>query len=68
MNEKPRASFCWECGLKLWGNHFEEMTVEGHPRILHKQCAKDIKEGNRSEFSSKEEILEEEHGPLISNP
>jgi len=42
--EKPRARFCWECGRKLYGNHYKEIIVDGHPRILHKQCAKMYKE------------------------
>jgi hypothetical protein len=44
--EKPRVRFCWECGRKLWGNHFVEAKVEGHMRILHKKC---FKERQRSE-------------------
>ena len=47
--KKPRVNFCWECGNKLWGNSFTEMHVEGHDRILHKQCAKFIKNGLRLE-------------------
>lgn len=57
---KPRARFCWECGLQLYGNHHEEFVFEGHSRILHKACAKKLKNGERSEFSSKAEILEDE--------
>lgn len=41
MSEKPRVRFCWECGRKLCGNHFAEAKIEGHFRILHKQCLKD---------------------------
>ena len=45
--DKPRVRFCWECGRKLSGYHFEEIEVEGFPRICHKACAKNIREGNR---------------------
>jgi hypothetical protein len=40
---KPIVRFCWLCGKKLYGNHSEELTVDHHPRTLHKTCAKDIK-------------------------
>jgi len=41
LNEmKPRIRFCWECGRKLWGNHYVEMEIDGHKRILHKTCGK----------------------------
>lgn len=48
MKTKPRVKFCWECGQKLWGNHFVEKLVEGHYRILHKQCAKRLEKGFRT--------------------
>lgn len=38
--KKPRVRFCWHCGKKLWGNHHVEKTIDGHRRILHKQCWK----------------------------
>lgn len=57
---KPRSTICWECGLQLQQRKiFVEMVVDGHPRILHKQCANGIKKGERSEFISKQEILDE---------
>lgn len=37
---KPRIRFCWECSRQLWGNHFIELEVEGHKRIMHKSCGK----------------------------
>ncbi len=37
--------FCWSCGKKLWGNHKEELTIDGYSKILHKDCAKKIKNG-----------------------
>lgn len=37
---KPRVRFCWDCGKKLYGNHFAEKLIDGHIRILHKGCAK----------------------------
>ena len=43
--EKPRVGFCWACLEKLWGNHYEEMEIDGHKRILHKKCAAVIKNG-----------------------
>lgn len=42
MELKPRVRFCWYCGNKLWGNHFVEAEVDGHKRILHKRCYKDM--------------------------
>lgn len=57
---KPRAKFCWECGLQLRQRKiFVEIEVEGHKRILHKQCAKKIKNGDRTEYTCKGEILDE---------
>lgn len=39
----PRAQFCWECGRQLYQRKIHvEVVIDGHPRILHKQCAKDI--------------------------
>jgi len=45
MADKPRVRFCWQCGYKLQGNHFKEIEVDGHMRICHKTCAKDIEDG-----------------------
>jgi len=57
--KKPRAQFCWECGLQLYQRKVHvEMVVDGHPRILHKDCAKLITKGKRSEYSSKAELTE----------
>jgi hypothetical protein len=36
---KPRVNFCWECGRKLRGNYHVELVVDGHKRIVHKQCS-----------------------------
>ena len=52
---KPRVSFCWECGRKLWTHRYALMQVEGHERILHIQCAKDIKNGVREPAREGEE-------------
>jgi hypothetical protein len=41
---KPRVRFCWHCGKRLWGNHYEERKIEGHKKILHKKCWKEILE------------------------
>jgi hypothetical protein len=35
---KPRVRFCWECGKKLYGNHFKEIEVDGYKKIVHKTC------------------------------
>lgn len=35
---KPRVRFCWDCGRQLRGNHHIEVEVDGHLRILHKDC------------------------------
>lgn len=37
-----KVKFCWHCGRKLWGNHFKEVLYEGHKRICHKECAKEL--------------------------
>ena len=36
---KPRIGLCWLCGNHLRGNHFAEIEIDGHVRILHKACA-----------------------------
>lgn len=46
---KPRSTICWECGRQLiWRRIHIEMVVDGHSRILHKECAKNIKNDQRS--------------------
>ena len=42
--EKPKYRFCWECSRKLWGNRHAVRVIDGHERILHKCCAKDLDE------------------------
>jgi hypothetical protein len=37
--DKPRVRFCWNCGKKLYGNHFKEVEVDGYKKIVHKTCA-----------------------------
>lgn len=53
--KKPRVRFCWECGRKLRGNHFAEQMVDGHLRILHKDCWRMIKNGLRDYISDSSE-------------
>lgn len=36
---RPHTRFCWNCGAKLWGNHFKEIVVDGQKRIVHKNCS-----------------------------
>ncbi len=49
-SQKPRAQFCWACGRQLYQRKaFTEMVVDGHPRILHKQCAKSLDKGTFEE-------------------
>jgi hypothetical protein len=48
---KKNVRFCWICGKKLWGNHSETLTIDNHPRTLHKTCAKKVK----SEYDFKED-------------
>lgn len=37
------VSFCWACGRKLWNkNRPTVRIIDGHPRTLHKFCAKHI--------------------------
>ena len=42
---KPRTRFCWLCNRKLRGNHHVEKMIDGHPRILHKDCGKRAEAG-----------------------
>jgi hypothetical protein len=67
---KPRTRFCWECGNQLWGNHFEELEVDQHPRILHKECADRIKKNKREEWYQAEEQHREDKpaGTLKEKP
>lgn len=44
MKDKPRVNFCWQCGKKLYGNHFEEIEVDGYTKTVHKICAKNMKD------------------------
>lgn len=43
MSKVHNVRFCWLCSNKLYGNHKEELSVDGHVRTLHKACAKEIK-------------------------
>lgn len=63
MSEKPRVRFCWECGNQLYQNKiFKEIFVDGHTRIVHKACAEDIKRGDRNEFISKADLMDDFQG------
>lgn len=43
MTPKPRAQFCWECGKQLYQRKIHtEAVIDGHPRILHKECARQL--------------------------
>ena len=44
--DKPRVQFCWQCCKKLYGNHHEIIVVDGYEKVVHKVCAKSLKEGN----------------------
>lgn len=48
-DKKPRVRFCWECGRKLCGNHYEEVEIppDNIAVIMHKQCAKEYKNKNK---------------------
>lgn len=41
---KPRVSFCWLCGNKLWGRAYREVVFkgDGQTKIVHAACAKDV--------------------------
>jgi len=41
--KSPGRILCWECGRKLWGTRCEKLKIDGHPRSLHIQCAKNVK-------------------------
>jgi len=67
MTNKPRVQFCWECGRKLWGNHFVEIEVDGFLRIMHKSCGRKYtpmgeagKKGARAGKCLKNQIMWEE--------
>lgn len=47
--------FCWECSCKLVPGHFDTVHVDGHDRIVHKECARLIREDRRAEIVGKEE-------------
>lgn len=40
----PRVKFCFHCGRKLRGRHHVEKVYEGHSRVFHKACYKDLME------------------------
>lgn len=54
MTNKPRIRFCWECGRKLWGNHFVEIGVDGFLRIMHKSCGR--KYGQKTSLLEKDRM------------
>ena len=35
-----RVRFCWHCSRKLRGNQFVQAVIDGHSRVMHKQCHK----------------------------
>lgn len=43
VRKTPRGvGFCWDCGRKLYGNHFAtDKNPDGNEVVLHKQCKKD---------------------------
>lgn len=58
---KPRSTLCWSCGKKLYQSRIHvEKVVEGHPRILHKQCWKDLNNQEEEETESYEDVLEDD--------
>ncbi len=40
MADKPRVRFCWHCSRRLRLPSYVEKRIDGHLRILHKQCAR----------------------------
>ena len=43
MEDYKPTSFCWACGRKLWNKNKPTVRIiDGHPRTLHKFCAKDV--------------------------
>ena len=52
---KPRAAFCWHCGKQLYQRKvFVEVIIDGFPRILHKTCAKTLKENPDAYYEESE--------------
>ena len=43
---KRNLPMCWNCGRKLWGSKHVKLRYngDGHIRVLHKTCAKEIME------------------------
>ncbi len=47
---KPRSTICWLCGRQLYQRRIHvEMIVDGHLRILHKDCAEQVETGEEEE-------------------
>jgi hypothetical protein len=63
MKNKPRIRFCWQCGRKLLGNHHEMMLIDGYEKILHKTCAKALKQGEEAFRTSEEAGMDYPDGP-----
>lgn len=39
------VKFCWECGRKLYGNHYALCKFDdGYARVLHKRCAQKLQQ------------------------
>lgn len=45
MAMRSGVKFCWHCGRKLYGGKGVGKFIEGHFRVLHKQCLEDIESG-----------------------
>jgi hypothetical protein len=53
--ERPRHSFCWECGRRLYGRTFARVADElGHQHDVHKSCVagREVVGGSTTEVAS----------------
>jgi len=60
---KPRINFCWQCGQKLYHNYHEIIVVDGYEKIVHKTCAKKLKNGIEQCITSGEIGMDYPDGP-----
>jgi hypothetical protein len=61
----PRTNYCWECGKKLKLPSFAEVVIDGHPRIVHKECANPWTAAFKVEFNRELENAEEKEAYAI---
>jgi len=69
MKPRARVKFCWECGNRLRNYFsFREMLVDGHLRVLHIACAREISRGSQSSSSEAEQADYADYEPRNEAP